>query len=330
MKAVVYTEYGPPDVLRLVDVPTPVPVAGEVLIRVRATHVNFGDLLARNFPRVTPGMFNMPLILWLFARVAFGLRKPRRHILGNEFSGDVETVGSAVTLFAPGDQVYGFLGERMGTCCEYLCLSETDLLGRKPSNLTHDQAAAVPYGALMALSLLRRAGIAHGQRVLVNGASGSIGSAAVQLAKSLGARVTGVCSTQRMPFVRALGADAVIDYTADDFTRSRETWDLVVDVLGRGSFARSRRVLAPDGRYLCVSFKTKQLLQMLLTTIVGGQRVICALASGTADDLAFVTQLIERGKFVSVIDRCFPLAQAAEAHRYAESGDRRGHVVITV
>ncbi len=226
MKAVVFTEYGPPDVLQVKEVATPVPSHREVLIKIRATPLSFGDLLVRNFKAVTPAQFHMPLLFWLIGRVTFGLRKPSVRILGSEFAGEVAAVGKDVTLFKEGDQVFGYRGPRMGAYAEYLCMPESGVLAAKPANLGFAQAAAVPYGALMALSLLRKIDIQPGQKVLVNGASGGIGWAVVQLAKAhFQAHVTGVCGTARMDYVRVLGADHVVDYTKDDFSASGETYE---------------------------------------------------------------------------------------------------------
>ncbi len=330
MKASLYTEYGAPDVLHLADVAQPAPQDNEILVRIHATTVNFGDLMARNFKAVSPRRFNMPSIIWLPARLAFGVNKPRKHILGSEFAGEVAAVGSAVTRFKAGDQVFGYRGEKMGAYAEYVCVAEDGAVALKPANLNYEQSAAIPYGAIMALSLLRKANIQPGQKVLINGASGGIGSAAVQLAKHLGAEVTGVCGASGRDFVKSLGADHVIDYTQEDFTQSDATYDLIFDILGKSSFSRCKRVLKPGGMMLYASFKSKQLLQMLWTSRSGHQKVICALAPGSLADLLTIKELIEAGKIKAVIDRRFPLDQAAEAHRYVEQGGKRGHVVITL
>jgi len=330
MKAIVYTEYGSPDVLHLKEVDKPTPKEAEVLVRVHATPVNFGDLMARNFKAVTPRQFTMPSILWLFSRLAFGVSKPRNPILGSEFAGEIEAVGQAVTRFQPGDRVFGYRGPNMGANAEYLCMAETGLVLTKPANMSDEEAASVPYGALTALSLLRKAGIQPGQKVLINGASGGIGAAAVQLARHhFGAHVTGVCGTRRLSYVKALGADRVIDYTREDFTQNGETYDLIVDVVGKTSFARCKGSLTPHGTLLYASFKMRQVFQMLWTSIRGGKRVVCALSAEKPDDLKFVKELVEAGKIKAIIDRCFPLEQAAEAHRYVEAGLKTGSVVIT-
>ena len=213
MKAVVYTEFGPPDVLQITEVEKPEPRDNEIRIRNYATTVNIGDIWARNFKEITPSRFTMPLLLWLPSRMYFGFNRPKINILGSEFAGEVEAVGKDVKRFRQGDQVFGYRGQSMGANAQYLCMSEDGLVATKPANMTYEEAATVPYGALTALSLLRKVSIQRGQKVLINGASGSIGSAAVQLAKYSGAEVTGVCGTSRLEFVKALGADKVIDYT---------------------------------------------------------------------------------------------------------------------
>ncbi len=330
MKAMVYTEYGTPDVLHLSDVPKPTPKDDEILVRVRATDVGFGDLMARQFNAFTPRSFNMPVFLWLPSRLTIGVSKPKKHILGSEFAGEVEAVGSAVTRFKPGDQVFGYPSSNFGAYAEYICMSEKASVMLKPANMTYEEATTVPYGALTALNLLKKVDIHPGQKILINGASGSIGAAALQLAKSYGAHVTAVCGTQRLEYVKALGADKVIDYTQEDFTRNGETYDVIFDILGKTSFARCKNSLKPNGRLLYASFKMKQLFQMLWTSIRGGKRVICALAMDKQADLAQIRELVEAGKIKAILDRCYPLAQAAEAHRYAESGQKRGSIVITL
>lgn len=328
MKAIVYTEYGSPEVLHLADVAKPAPKDNEVLIRVRATAVTFGDLMARNYKAISPRTFNMPAILWLLAKVSFGLQKPKRAILGSELAGEVEAIGAAVTRFKPGDQVFGYRGENMGAYAEYICMPEDGVVALKPANLTYEEAAAIPYGSIMALNLLKKANLQPGQKVLINGASGGIGSAAVQLAKHFGAEVTGVCGTPRLDFVKALGADHVIDYTREDFTQNGETYDLIFDILGKSSFARCKHSLTPNGRLLFASFKLKQLLQMLWTSGSNGQKVICAIAPGSRADLLTIKELVEAGKIKAIIDKCYPLEQTAQAHRYMESGHRQGNVVM--
>ncbi|MCZ7383645.1 MAG: NAD(P)-dependent alcohol dehydrogenase [Candidatus Methanoperedens sp.] len=330
MKAIICTKYGSPEVLELKDVERPAPKDNEVLIRVHATSVNFGDLLARNFKEISPGKFSMPLLFWFFAKMYFGFTKPKITILGSEFAGQIESAGKNVNLFKKGDQVFGYLGQNMGAYAEYLCMPEDGCVAIKPANMTYEEAAVVPYGAIMALNLLRKMNIQPGQKVLVNGASGGIGSAAVQLAKYFGAEVTGVCSTPRMELVKSLGADKVIDYAKEDFTQSGETYDLIFDILGKSSFSRCKSSLKQNGRYLLASFKMKQLFQMLWTKMAGSKRVICAIAPGSTSDIISVKELIEAGKIKSIIDRRFPLEQTAEAHMYVEQGHKKGNVVITI
>jgi NADPH:quinone reductase-like Zn-dependent oxidoreductase len=331
MKAIVYTKFGPPDVLQLEEVAKPSPRDREVLVKVYATTVNYGDIIARNFRNIPAREFNMPIPFWLPARIYFGLMRPRKRILGNEFAGEIEAVGKEVKRFKEGDQVFGYRSMNMGAYAEYLCMREDGCLAMKPAGMTHEEAAGVAYGGIMALSLLRNLNIQQGQKVLVNGASGGIGSAAVQIAKShFGAEVTGVCSTPRLDLVKSLGADKVIDYTKEDFTQNNEAYDLIFDVLGRSSFSRCKSSLTSNGRILYVSFKTRQLLQMLWTKMGGSKKVICRMASDKAKDLIAVKELIDAGHLKSIIDRRYPLEQTAEAHRYVENGLKKGHVVITL
>lgn len=330
MRAVVYTEYGPPDVLRLDERAQPVPKDNEILVRVAATSVNYGDLVARNLKGISPREFNMPLPLLYIARIMFGFDKPKNPILGSEFAGVVEAAGNAVTRFRPGDAVFGYRGQSMGAYAEYLCIAEAGEVAHKPANMSFEAAAVVPYGAITALNLLRKVPIQPGHTVLINGASGSIGLIAVQLAKHAGAVVTGVCSTPRLDVVQSLGADRVIDYTREDFTEGDATYDLIFDVLGRSSFDRCQRVLKPAGRYLLASFKTKHLLQMLWTARSDGQRVICAMAPEKTGDLPHIKELIEAGAIRAAIDKSFPLEEVATAHRSVEAGEKKGHIAITV
>jgi len=330
MKAIVYTKYGPPDVLELKEVPNPVPKDNELLIRIYATTVNYGDIIARDFRHITPRKFNMPFLFWLLARLSFGLRKPRIRILGSEFAGEIEATGKDVMRFKEGDQVFGYRGQSMGAYAEYLCMPEDGVVAIRPANMTYEEAAAVPSGGMTALCILKKVNIQSGQKVLINGASGGIGNIAVQLAKDSGAEVTGVCSTPRLELVKSLGADKVIDYTKEDFTQSGETYDLIFDILGKSSFSRCKRSLKKNGRYLLASFKMRQLFQMLWTKIKGNKKVICALSPQSTEDLISLKELIEAGKIRSVIDRRYPLGETAEAHRYVEKGHKKGNVVITL
>ena len=331
MKAAVMTKYGPPEVLRIREVAKPRTGDGDLLVRVHATSVNFGDTIARNLAAISPRKFHMPLLFWIIAKLSFGIRRPKVRILGSEFAGEVETVGRAVTRFRKGDRVFGFLGPRMGAYAEYLRMPEDGVLATMPQELPFEQAAAIPYGAIMALGLLRRAQVRPGTKVLVVGASGGIGPAIVQLARNhFGADVAGVCGTLRLDYVRSLGAQLVIDYTQEDFVERQETYDVIIDILGISSFFRCRRVLRPGGRLIFVSFKTKQLLQALWTFLAGGRKAVCALVTEKQEDLVLIGRLVEAGELTPVVDRVYPLEQAAEAHRYAESGARTGSVVIAV
>ena len=330
MKAITYTEYGSPDVLQLREIAKPEPKENEILIRIRATRVNYGDMLARKFGSVTTKEFNMPGIFLLPTRLEFGIRKPKKYILGSEFSGEVEAIGKNVKRFKVGDAVFGYRGPSFGTYAEYLCMPESGLVTLKPTNMSFEEAALIPYGALTALSHLKKVNIQPGQKVLVNGASGGIGSAGLQLAKYFGAEVTGVCSTAKLDFVKSLGADKVIDYTKEDFTQNGETYDLIYDILGKHSFEKCQSSLTSTGILLYASFKTKQLIQMWQTSKSTGKKVICTLSSETPDDLNFVKELVEAGKLKTVIDKRFPLEETAEAHRYYESGKNTGNVVISV
>lgn len=330
MKAVTFTEYGPPDVLKLTEVATPVPKANEILIKIHATTVNTGDIWTRNFKAISPSQFSMPLPMWFAARLIFGVNKPKINILGAELAGEVAAVGDKVRRFKKGDPVFGYRGPAFGANAEYLAMPETGLVTHKPVNMTFAEAATVPYGAMTALNLLRKVDLQPRQKILINGASGGIGSYAVQLAKLYGAEVTGVCSTPRLALVKTLGADHVIDYTKADFTQNGQRYDVVFDIMGRSSFARVQNSLTANGRYLLASFKTPQLWQMLMTARTSGPKVICALSSESLADLLHIKELVEAGKIKTVIDRCFPLEQVAAAHRYVEAGEKKGSVVILV
>jgi NADPH:quinone reductase-like Zn-dependent oxidoreductase len=330
MKAIVFTEYGPPEVLKVKEIAVPVPKDNEILIRTRATTVKYGDLVARNFKNIPASEFNMPFLFWFLAKIAFGINKPKTTILGSEFSGTIESVGKNVKHFEKGNQIFGYTGQKFGAYAEYFCIPENGCVALKPNNISHEEAAVLPYGSIMAINLLRKAKITSGSKVMIIGASGGIGSAAVLLAKSQGAEVTGVCSAQRVEFVKLLGADRIVDYTKEDIFSITEKFDLIFDVLGRGSFSKSKKILKPNGRYIYASFKTKQMFQMLWTSFFGKQKAICALAPGSVDDLKTVKELIENGELKGIIDKRFPLIRAAEAHRYVENGSRKGNVVLFV
>ena len=327
MKAIVYEQYGPPDVLHFAEVPKPVPKEKEVMIRIHASTVTTGDVNARSFLFVPPG-------LGLLARLMIGVRKPKHAILGTDFAGEIVETGKDVRLFKKGDMVYGIDGDGLGAYAEYKCISEEKALVTKPASLTFEEAASVPSGALTALYFLKDKGnIQGGQKVLVNGASGSVGVAAVQIAKYLGAEVTGVCSTANVELVRSLGADKVIDYTKDDFTQSGDVYDIILDtVVGKTSFARCRKSLKRNGFYLAVAGGLNELIQSVWTSIFGNKKVIFGggVACERKENLLLIKDIIESGKLKSVIDRCYPLEQTADAHRYVDKGHKKGNVVITV
>ncbi len=329
MKAIVYEKYGPPEVLQLKEVEKPTPKDNEVLVRIYATPVTYGEIIARNNRKISPRKFNMPFLFWLINRMSFGIRKPKRKILGSEFAGEIEAVGKDVKLFQEGDQVFGYRGPSMGAYAEYLCMSEEGRVAIKPTNMSYEEAATVPFGAMTALNLLRKVNIQSGQKILINGASVGIGSFAVQHVKNSGAEVTGVCSTTKLDYVKSLGADKVIDYTQEDFTKSGETYDVIFDILGKSKFSRGKKALEKNGRYLYASFKTRKLLQMLRTSIIGNKKVICAISMDKTEDLIAIKELVEAGKLKTIIDKSYPLEQVAEAHDYVEKGLKKGNVVIT-
>jgi NADPH:quinone reductase-like Zn-dependent oxidoreductase len=325
MKAIVYTEYGPADVLHLQEVEKPTPKDNEVLIKVHATSVTAGDCNARGFVFVPPGFGFLP-------RLMFGLRKPKQTILGMELSGEVVGVGKDVKQFKSGDPVFGTTREKYGAYAEYACLAENADLVMKPANLTFEEAASIPFGAMTALYFLRDvAKLQRGQKVLIIGASGCTGVYAVQLARLYEAEVTGVCSTANVQLVKSLGADKVIDYTQEDFTQNGETYDVIFDmVTGQASFARYQGSLKPNGLYLAGAGGLKEFAQMAWTALTGGKKVVAAMVPDRREDLVFLRGLLEAGQLKPVIDRRYPLEQTAEAHRYADTGHKKGSVVIIV
>jgi NADPH:quinone reductase-like Zn-dependent oxidoreductase len=324
MKAIVHTRYGPPDELQLKEVEKPVPKEDEVLIKIHATTVTTTDCNARNFTF-------LPKLLRLPMRMQFGFLKPKIKILGIDLAGDVEAVGKDVTRFKIGDQVFGTPEPALGAHAEYICIPEDGVLTKKPANMTYEEAASVPLAGHTALYFIRDLGkIQAGQKVIIIGASGAVGTFAVQLAKYFGAEVTGVCSTTNLEMVKSLGADKVIDYTKEDFTQSGESYDVIFDAVSKSSFLRCKRSLREKGIYLLTMPSLAFLFQMLWTSMVGDKKIINGSRLATVEDLLFFNELIEAGKLKTVIDRRYPLDQTAEAFRYVEKGHKKGNVVITV
>jgi NADPH:quinone reductase-like Zn-dependent oxidoreductase len=325
MKAIVCTGYGPPEVLRLRDVPKPLPKDDEVLVRVRATTVSAADCELRRF--------DFAPWIWVPMRLAFGIRRPRRRVLGQEFAGDVDAVGGTVRSFRNGDRVFAATGIGLGAHAEYVCLREspqTGAIATMPATVGYEEAAAVPYGGGEALQFLRKANVRSGQRVLVNGAGGSFGTFAVQLAKVLGAHVTAVDSAPKLEMLRAIGADRVIDYSREDFTASPETYDVIFDVVRDTPSGRMVRSLTENGWLLMANPGFLQIVRARWASRGSKRRVSFAASSGTSEDLAYLGGLVEAGLLHPVIDRRFPLEQMVEAHRYAESGQKLGNVVVVV
>ena len=323
MKAIIWTKYGPPDVLQLKEVEKPTPKDNQLLVKVYAATVTAGDC---EFRRV-----DFPILLKILMRMYVGLRKPKRMtILGQELAGEIVSVGKDVSHFKKGDQVFAATGLYLGAYAEYKCLPENGVIAIKPANTTYEEAAAVPLGGLESLHFLRRANIQSGEKVLINGAGGSIGTAGIQLAKHFGAEVTGVDSAGKLDMLRSIGADHVIDYSQEDFTKNGETYDVVFDIVGKSHFSRSLGSLKENGRYLLANPKMSHKVRGRFASKGSGKKVISELTDQKAEDLIFLKGLIEEGKFRSVIDRRYPLEQTAEAHRYVETGNKKGNVVITV
>ena len=325
MRAIVYDRYGPPEVQRLEEVERPVPRDNEVLIKIHATTVNRLDCHTREANR------RSGLVTSLISRLIFGIRRPRQRILGSEFAGEVVATGAAVREFAVGDAAFGITGLGFGSHAEFMCVRESSRLAHKPASISFEQAAAVCDGALNALACLRQAKLQKGQTVLIYGASGAIGTAGVQLAKYFGADVTAVCSTKNLDLVKSLGADRVIDYTKEDFTRNGKTYDVIFDAVGKHSFRRSRDSLKPGGSYLATDHFVNLWLA-LRTSRIGNKRVRFSITSPmpTKKDVIFLKGLIEAGKYRPVIDRCYPLEDVVEATRYVETEQKTGNVVLTV
>ena len=328
MKAIVWTNYGPPDVLQLREVETPAPAGNQVLIKVRAAAASTADTELRRLK--LPLLFAIPIRLYL------GLSRPIRiKILGTEFAGEIVSVGQQVSQYQPGDQVFGYTGLGMGTYAEYLCLSEkpsglASVMGKKPVNTTYEEAAALPFGGLEALHALRQANLKPGQKVLIVGAGGSIGTYSVQLAKHNSAEVTGVDKPGKLEMLRSIGADHVIDYTKEDFTRNGQTYDVILDTIGKSPFSRSLRSLNEKGTYLNANPGLFGGIRMRWLARNSKKKVIPWTAGYTVNNLMALKELVEAGILKPVIDRRYPLEQVAEAHRYVDSGQKKGNVIITM
>jgi NADPH:quinone reductase-like Zn-dependent oxidoreductase len=328
MKAIVAKKYGTAEVLQLQEVEKPAPKDTELLVKVYATTVNVGDYRMRSF--------NIPPLLWLPSRIALGFTKPRKPIFGMELAGEVEAVGQNVTSFKVGDQIFAStLAAGFGAHAEYKCLREDEAVMIKPANITYEEAATLPIGVNTALFYLKKANIQPGQKVLINGASGAVGLAAVQLAKYFGAEVTGVCSSSNVEMVKSLGVAKVIDYTREDFTRNGQAYDIIFDTVGKLSFSKCKKSLTRYGVYLTTMLSLPIIMQTLWTSMFGKKKLwfgdIGSRPAGErSKDLLFIKELIEAGKFKVMIDRCYPMEQIAAAYRHVETGHKRGNVVITI
>ncbi|SKA94159.1 NADPH:quinone reductase [Thiothrix eikelboomii] len=320
MKAIVCERYGPPEVLKVKEVEKPTPLNNEVLIKIYATTVTSGDWRVRSL--------KVPTGFGSIMRLVLGISRPRQPILGSELAGVVELAGKDVSKFKVGDSVFAFSDFAMGCHAEYKCIPENGAIALKPTNLTYDEAAALSFGGMTALDFFNRAKLQHGESVLINGASGAVGTAAVQLARHFGAEVTGVCSTSNLELVRSLGAHHVIDYTKEDFTQNGETYDIIVDTVGTAPFNRSKASLNEGGRLLMVLAGLPDMLQALGVSMTSSKKVVAGPAATRAEDLRFIAQLAETGVFKPVIDRRYSFEQIVEAHRYVDTGRKKGNVVI--
>jgi NADPH:quinone reductase-like Zn-dependent oxidoreductase len=322
MKAVVATAYGPPEVLQLRDVAKPELKDHDVLVKIHATTATMGDCEMRAF-RVLP-------FLWLPIRLYMGLLRPRKGIFGQDLAGEIEATGKEVTRFKPGDAVIASTGMAMSAHAEYIRLPESAMITRKPGNLTDEEAAPIPTWSMVALHFLREAHIQPGEHVLINGAGGSIGTFAVQLAKYYGAEVTAVDSAEKLDMLRAIGADHTLDYAQDDFTRHHQAYDVIFEVVGKASYSGCLHALKPGGRLLLANPGLRQMLRAPFTSMSGRTKVILAASDEKVEDLEFLKRLAEEGVINPVIDRRYPLEAMVDAHRYVESGHKQGHVVVTV
>jgi|ERR1700757_303013 len=315
MKAVVYTQYGSPEVLQLKEVEKPMPKHNEILVRVIATAANSGDWRLRKAD---------PFAIRLF----FGLTKPKINILGGVFSGEIEAIGKDVTLFKVGDEVFGSTDMKFGAYAEYKCLSENGALALKPNTITHTEAAVIPFGGATALHFIKKANIKREQKILINGASGAVGTAAIQLAKHFGANVTAICSTTNIDLVKSLGADKVIDYTKEDFTKNGKMYDIIFDTVNTISFSHGLKSLNKNGLLILSAAGMSEMFKGLWTSMTSNKKVITGVTNQTAADILLLKELVEKGKLKPVIDKIYSLAQTAEAHAYAEKGHKKGNIAI--
>lgn len=322
MKAIIFTNYGSPDFLQLQEVAKPTPKDDQILIKIHATTVTAGDCEIRKSQQ--------PDLFWLPLRLYIGVFKPRLKILGQEMAGEVEAVGKDVTRFKVGEQVFGSMEFQFGSYAQYACVSNKAMVLPKPTNMTYEEAAAVPTGGLTALSMLRKAGVGKGKKVLIYGATGSIGTFCIQIAKYYGAEITAVCNTVNFDLVKSLGASHVIDYTQEDYTQNGETYDIIFDTVGKNAFSRSKKSLTPKGVYIFGSFGSGWLLQGLWMMMTSRKQALFGATETTLDDLVQLKDLIEAGHLKTVVDRSYLLEQMAEAHRYVDTGQKIGNVVITV
>lgn len=322
MKAVFYEKYGSPEVLELREIPKPVPKENELLVRVQAATVSSVDWRARSLA--------MPPGFGLFARPAFGFTGPRQPILGTELSGDVESVGRQVSTYREGDKVFAFPGVHMGCHAEYRCVPADSAVALKPARLTHAQASALSFGGATVLDFFRRAALRSGERVLVNGGSGTVGTAALQLAKHFGANVTAVCSAANADLLSSIGADSVIDYAREDFVYSGETYDVIVDTVGNAPFSRSGRSLSKGGRLLVIVGSLAGLLKAPWVGLLSDKKVIAGPATERPEYIQDLYELAESGRFTPVIDRVFPFEQVRAAHQYVDQGHKNGSVVLSM
>ncbi|CAM4290991.1 NAD(P)-dependent alcohol dehydrogenase [Gillisia limnaea] len=319
MRAIIYTEYGPPEVVKLMEVKKPTPKEKEVLIKIFATTVNRTDCGFRSAE-------------YFIVRFFSGLLRPKNKTLGNEFAGEIEVIGKNVTSFKVGDKVFGYNDIKFGAHAEYMIMAENEAITTIPTNLTYEEAAPITEGGHYALCDLRAAKIKSGQKILINGATGAIGSAAVQLAKYFGAEVTGVCDTKNVELIKSLGADAVVDYTKQDFTKTNQTYDIIFDAVGKSSFRQCKPILNKRGIYMSTELgkNSENIFLALTTPLLGGKKVLFPIPTITKEDVIFLKELVETGKYKPVIDRRYTLEQIVEAYKYVETGQKTGNVLITL